>query len=55
MNFISKYSAKKIYKTKFCHCCGKKLSLKNKWYYVNDNIYCCLAESNYAFLSLKIS
>ena len=55
MTLISKCSANKLYKTKFCNYCGKKLSLKNKWYYVNDNIYCCLVESNYAFLSLKIS
>ena len=48
-----KQTIKKQYKPKYCQGCGKKLSLKNKWYYVNDKIYCSVLESNKAFFSLK--
>ena len=48
------YQPKTIYKTKFYNLRGGKLSLKNKWYYVNDNIYSCLFESMSAFASLQL-
>ena len=49
------YHSTLLYKPKFCYCCGEKLSLQNKWYYVNDNIYCCFYESMRAFVSLQLS
>ena len=35
-----------IYKQKKCACCHKKLSLRSKWFFVNDNVYCSESEAN---------